>query len=106
VALLNYGKISFNDHPNKLISSAEGKVWKAIASHDELDSFKEKYPVISAVPSVDGYELRLVGDEITGKTCEQLDPNLEDAYIYFMQSIGYDMNLESESNGLKSIKES
>ncbi len=29
---------------------------------------------------------------------EETDPNLEDAYIYYMQSIGYDMNMETGEN--------
>ncbi|MFH2034783.1 MAG: ABC transporter ATP-binding protein [Candidatus Zixiibacteriota bacterium] len=105
VALLNYGKIVFNEHPSRLIEKAKNKVWKINVSHEELDFYKEKYPVISAIPSIAGYELRLVADRIEGIACQPLDSNLEDAYIYFMQSIGYDMNLESETNGLKSFKE-
>lgn len=99
VALLNSGKIVFDDSPDKLISSAAGKVWKINATDQELDKLKETYPVISAVPSSDGYELRVVGDEITGKNAQPLDPNLEDAYICLMQTIGQDMNLEADENG-------
>jgi ABC-type multidrug transport system ATPase subunit len=99
VALLNDGKIVFDGSPVDLVAAARGKVWKVSASHVELDSLKESYPVISAVPAEDGYELRLVADEVSGRNARQVDPNMEDAYIFFMQSIGHDMNLESGGNG-------
>ncbi len=99
VALLNLGKIVFKGSPQELVKNAENKVWKVIASDLELDKLKDKYPVISAIPGASGYELRLVADKIEGIAAEPLVPNIEDAYIYYMQSIGYDMNLESSENG-------
>ncbi|MCK4646731.1 MAG: ABC transporter ATP-binding protein [Candidatus Aminicenantes bacterium] len=90
VALLNAGKIVFDGSPDELISAAKGKVWKVSAGVEESDRLKEKYPVISTVPSDNGYELRLVADDISVKGAVPVDPNLEDAYIFFMKSLGYD----------------
>ena len=72
------------------MDSARGKVWKIAAAYDELDALKLEYPVISVIPSVDGYELRLVADTINRKNTTSMDPNLEDAYVYFMQTLDYD----------------
>lgn len=99
MALLNHGKIVFNGPPDALVEAAKGKVWRITASDTELDRLKETYPVISSVPAEHGYELRVVADEIADKPAAPVDPNLEDAYIYFMQSQGYDMNLETSDNG-------
>ena len=88
VALLNSGNIVFHDTPEELIKTAKGKVWTLKATHSELDRLKEDYTVISTVPSKDGYELRVVADSINGRTAAQADPNLEDAYVYFMQTLG------------------
>lgn len=90
VALLNAGKIVFDGSPDELISAAKGKVWKVSAGVEESDRLKEKYPVISTVPSDNGYELRLVAEDISVKGAVPVDPNLEDAYIFFMKSLGYD----------------
>lgn len=98
MALLNQGKIVFNGHPAELVDSAKGKVWKVTTLHQDLDKLKEKYPVISAVPAEGGYELRLVADELDDGNVTAVDPNLEDSYIYFMQSVGYDMDLEAGEN--------
>ena len=65
-----------------------------MAEYRELDQLKEQYPVVSAVPDVEGDEVRLVAEEAPHATAEVLTPNLEDAYIYFMQSAGQEMDLE------------
>jgi len=88
LALLNSGEIVFHDTPEELINTARGKVWKLYAPHSELDRLKEDYTVISTVPSKEGYELRVVADDIKGRKAIPADPNLEDAYVYFMQSFG------------------
>lgn len=95
LALLYGGKIVFKGPPHELIESAEGTVWKVIAPHEALDSLKERYPVVSTVPDADGYEVRLVAAESPDPTAVPLKPNLEDAYIHFMQSAGQEMDLES-----------
>ena len=97
VALLNEGKIVFNGSPDELVSAAKGKVWKVSAGVEASDRLKEQYPVISTVPSDNGYELRLVADDIALKGAVPVDPNLEDAYIFFMKSLGYDET--GEDNG-------
>jgi ABC-type multidrug transport system ATPase subunit len=96
VALLNSGNIAFHDTPEELINTAKGKVWKLKASHAELDRLKEEFTVISTVPSKEGYELRVVADNINGQADVQTDPNLEDAYVYFMQTLGVKEPQEEE----------
>lgn len=99
VALLNAGKIVFDGSPDELINAAKGKVWKVSAGVEESDRLKEKYPVISTVPSDSGYELRLVAEDISVKGAVPVDPNLEDAYIFFMKSLGYE-EPEGDNNDL------
>ncbi len=96
MALLSDGKIVFNGSPDDLIAASKDKVWHISARDQELDRLQETYPVISAVPAEDGYELRVVADRIDDRPAEPVPPNLEDAYIYFMQSIGYEMSMESK----------
>lgn len=108
LALLNEGKIAFNDTPEELINTAKGKVWTLKALHSDLDQLKEEFTVISTVPSKEGYELRVVADNLNGREAVQADPNLEDAYVYFMQTLGVkepqeddpwtDQSLESKDN--------
>ncbi len=94
LALLNEGEIVFNGAPTDLVARARGRVWKVVATYADVDGLKERYPVVSMVPATEGYEVRLVADASPGAGAESLDPNLEDAYIHYMQSIGQDMSLE------------
>ncbi len=88
LALLNEGKIAFRDTPEELIKRAKGRVWTLKASYADLDSLKEEFTVISTVPSKEGYELRVVAEGLNGRQAIQAEPNLEDAYVYFMQTLG------------------
>jgi ABC-2 type transport system ATP-binding protein len=96
MAILNDGKIVFKGAPQSLIESAHGHVWMCTASDAELDDLKRDYPVISTVPSERGWEVRLVGDDTVGREAVSAAPNLEDAYICFMQKIGGEENVLAE----------
>jgi len=85
VALLNQGKIIFNASPTELIETARGHVWQITATDSDLDRIKEKYPVISTLPSAYGYEVQVVAEELSGYEGKLVEPNLEDAYVYYME---------------------
>jgi len=85
MALLNNGGIVFNGSPQKLIAKANGHVWRIAASDSDMEKIKEAYPVISTVPSAYGYDVQVVGEELAGFRGEKVEPNLEDAYVYFME---------------------
>lgn len=93
MAVLNEGEIVFNGPPETLIQRAEGKVWSISASDYELDELKKAYPVISTVPSEQGWDVRLVGSKQPDKDAVPVSPNLEDAYICYMQEIGGEENV-------------
>jgi len=86
----------FNQAPEKLIEKAKNHVWSIEAIDSELDSIKEKYPVISTVPSEKGWEVQVVADRLDNFSGKQIDPNLEHAYVYFME---YELG-ESWNGGL------
>ena len=86
IALLNEGRVVFDGPPVDLAAKVQGKVWKVHVASQELDFFKTKYPVISAIPSEAGYQLRIVAENFVDGPAESVEPNLEDAYVYFMQS--------------------
>jgi len=94
LALLNDGQIVFNGSPEELVQRARGRVWNVVAAHQELDDLKERYAVVSTVPAAEGYEVRLVADAAPAAGAEPLEPNIEDAYLHYMQSLGQDMSLE------------
>ncbi len=85
MALLNEGEIVFQGAPDELIEQAKDHVWQVDALDNELETLKEKFPVISTVPTDRGWEVQLVADELDGYKGKKIEPNLEHAYVYFME---------------------
>jgi ABC-2 type transport system ATP-binding protein len=85
IAIMDLGRIIFNGSPTDLVESARGKVWTISTGYEDLDSWKERFPVISTVPSERGYELRIVAENPDTPEAVPAEPNLEDAYIHYMQ---------------------
>lgn len=86
MALLNTGKLAFSGSPEQLIKEAEGNVWLIKATEKEYLEINEKYPVISTIPIDGGWEVQVVSGDINGYYGEQIKPNLEHAYVHFMEN--------------------
>jgi len=86
MALLETGRLAFSGSPEGLVSEAKGKVWRIKATENEYREISEKYPVISTIPDEDGWEVQVVSDDINGYAGCNIEPNLEHAYVYFMES--------------------
>ncbi len=86
MALMNRGEVSFYGSPQDMLKQAEGKVWRIRVSGDELHQVDKKYPVISTIPSGTGWEVQVVADEVIGFEAQPLPPNLEHAYVYYMEN--------------------
>ena len=72
--------------PEALIEQARGHVWFIEASDGELEHINETYPVIATVPSERGWEVQIVADSLDGFQGKPVEPNLEHAYVYFMEN--------------------
>jgi ABC-2 type transport system ATP-binding protein len=86
MALLNRGELAFAGSPENLVKEAKGKVWLIKATETEYLEINEKYPVITTIPVDGGWEVQVVADDINGYYGEQIEPNLEHAYVYFMEN--------------------
>lgn len=93
MALLNKGELAFTGSPEQLIKKAEGNVWLIQATEAEYLEINEKYPVISTIPTEGGWEVQVVAPEINGYYGKQIEPNLEHAYVHYMEN-----NLNQWSN--------
>lgn len=86
LALLNNGLVHFKGSPEELIAKARGHVWQTITSGTEYDIIKSNYAVTSTIPTEDGWEIQFVGDKLSIDHATEIDPNLEHAYVYFIES--------------------
>ena len=85
MAMLNDGEVAYYGSPDRLIDQAKGHVWLIQALDSELDSIKERYPVISTVPAKNGWEVQVVSEKLDGFKGKPVEPNLEHAYVYFLE---------------------
>jgi ABC-type multidrug transport system ATPase subunit len=86
MALLNKGEISFKGSPEEMLRRADGKVWRLCVSNDDYKTISARYPVISTIPRGRNWEIQVVADALEGYEAEPFTPNLEHAYVYFMES--------------------
>jgi ABC-2 type transport system ATP-binding protein len=86
MALLNKGELAFSGSPEQLVKEARGNVWQINATETEYLEINEKFPVISTIPIEGGWEVQVVAPEINGYYGKQIEPNLEHAYVHFMEN--------------------
>ena len=86
MALMNKGLLAFKGSPEQLISQARNNVWRINATDTEYHEIQDKYPIISSIPSEEGWEVQVVSKSINGYSGEQIEPNLEHAYVNFMEN--------------------
>lgn len=84
LALLNKGELKFEGSPDDMIELAKGKVWEIFVTDEELREIKERYPIISTIPSDGGWDIQIVADKLTEFSGKPIVPNIEHAYVYFM----------------------
>ena len=85
MALLVEGELGFKGHPSELLRQAEGKVFMIEANDEDLQLIKESFTVISTVPSEHGWKVQVVAQETKGFSSSPIEPNLEHAYVYFIE---------------------
>lgn len=86
MALLLNGRLAFNGSPVDFIKEAEGHTFRLQTNDAEMELIKEKYAVISTIPAVEGCQVEVVAKEIDGYKYKQIDPNLEHAYVYYLEN--------------------
>ena len=85
MALLNRGELVFKGPPEKLIKHAEGHVFKINLTPFEYEKVKERYDIISTIPVESGWEVQVVSDNIPEYETTEIIPNIEHAYVYYME---------------------
>ena len=86
MALMNRGMLAFKGSPDQLIEKARSNVWRISATETEYREIQDKYPIISSIPSELGWEVQVVSKNVNGYDGEQIEPNLEHAYVNFMEN--------------------
>jgi ABC-type multidrug transport system ATPase subunit len=86
MAMLNKGEVAFKGSPEGMIDRVRGNVWQVTLNDEEFNTLKLKYPVVSTLP-VDGkWEAQLIASNKPHPAATNANPNLEHAYVYFMEN--------------------
>jgi ABC-2 type transport system ATP-binding protein len=86
MALLNEGRLVYRGTPDQLVEGTRGFVWSALVTQEQYDRLKLDYPVISTIPSGLGWEIQFVGERPDGIDAVEVAPNLEHAYVHYMEN--------------------
>jgi ABC-type multidrug transport system ATPase subunit len=86
MALLNEGSLIYQGTPDKLVELAKGHVWRAEVTQLQYEQLKEEVPIISTIPSGGGWEIQFVGEKPAYIQARPVDPNLEHAYVHYMDN--------------------
>lgn len=94
MALLNKGEVVFNGRPENLVNEAKGHVFKMNLTPYEYEKAKEEYDIISTIPVENGWEVQIVSDLPPDGNAVEIEPNIEHAYVYYMEhKIHADLNV-------------
>jgi ABC-type multidrug transport system ATPase subunit len=84
IALVNKGQLLREAAPENLLNELENKVWEWTVNSDNLPALKQKHIVSGTIRRSDGVQVRVVSAEKPEVQAENVSPNLEDAYLYFI----------------------
>ncbi len=87
MTLLHRGRIAFHGTPSELIDMARGHVWQIRAGDEEYVRVNERFSVISTMPGREGWIMQVVADDPGGYDAEPVEPNLEHAYVHYMENV-------------------
>ena len=86
IALVNKGQLLREAAPEKLLNELENKVWEWTVHSDDLPALKQKHIVSGTIRRSDGVQVRVVSADKPDADAQNVSPNLEDAYLFFIGS--------------------
>ncbi len=84
IALVNKGQLLREAAPEKLLNELENKVWEWTVHSDDLPALKQKHIVSGTIRRSDGVQVRVVSADKPDADAQNVSPNLEDAYLFFI----------------------
>ena len=84
IALVNKGKLLREAAPENLLSELENKVWEWTIHSDDLSALKQKHIISGTIRRSDGVQVRVVSETKPDVNAQNVLPNLEDAYLFFI----------------------
>ena len=84
IALVNKGSLLREAAPEDLLKELDGMVWEWSVPSAELPALKQQHIVSGTIRRSDGVEVRVISESRPEVQAQNVTPNLEDAYLYFI----------------------
>jgi ABC-type multidrug transport system ATPase subunit len=84
IALVNKGQLLREAVPEKLLNELENKVWEWTVHSDDLPALNQKHIISGTIRRSDGVQVRVVSAGKPDSNAQNVSPNLEDAYLFFI----------------------
>ena len=84
IALVNKGQLLREAAPENLLNELEHKVWEWTVHSDDLPALKQKHIISGTIRRSDGVQVRVVSADKPDGSAQNVSPNLEDAYLFFI----------------------
>lgn len=83
VILLKNGKLLKQDSPQALVSGIEGKVWTVNVKDQTMEEKLNHLKISNMMRDHEGIHLRVIDDEKPDANAVNIQPNLEDVFLYY-----------------------
>jgi multidrug efflux pump subunit AcrB/ABC-type multidrug transport system ATPase subunit len=85
LAVLRKGYVQYVGSPRNMTDAARGHVWQLLVPENEFEKYTREYNVAYHQKVGDKVRLRIVSAETPGEGAVNVEPNLEDAYLWLQK---------------------
>ncbi|MHB9030799.1 MAG: ABC transporter ATP-binding protein [Candidatus Latescibacterota bacterium] len=103
MAMLHRGEVVYHGAPDSLVDRARGHAWSIETDDAGLLDLKERYPVVATIPTLHGWEVQVVCASPDGYPARAIEPNLEHAYLHFLEERGLNDDIVTFREGEDSL---
>ncbi|MBO0994451.1 ABC transporter ATP-binding protein [Bacillus sp. SD088] len=85
ILVLNQGKLENRGASSELVNTIQGYVWESVVKPAKLDEMLAKHIISNQKHETRGTVLRMISKEKPTDNAEQVQPTLEDLYLYYFR---------------------
>lgn len=85
ILVLNQGKLENRGASSELVNTINGYVWETMVETNQLDEMLAKHIISNQKHEDKGTVLRIISKEKPTHTAQQVQPTLEDLYLYYFR---------------------
>lgn len=83
IVMMKDGEILLQESPQVILQHVQGKVFEVVVSDEESIALEKAYTIVNYHQKEHGQLLRIVADVLPHPQAIQVEPNLDDLYLYY-----------------------